>query len=76
MTIFKAVMKWLDYQCGLNDIRPTIENKRKILGDLIYKIRFLVMEQGEFIKNVGAELLTDVEVIAIVKFMNGLEVPD
>ena len=54
----------------------TIGNKRKILGDLIYKIRFLVMEQGEFIKNVGAKLLTDVEVIAIVKFMNGLEVPD
>ena len=29
-----------------------------------------------FIKNVGVQLLTDVEIIAIVKFMNGLEVPN
>ena len=34
------------------------------------------MEQDLFMKNVGAELLTDVEIIAIVKFMSGLEVPN
>ena len=76
MTVFNAVMKWLNYQCMLNDIKSTVENKRKILGDSIYKIRFLAMEQSVFIKSVGMELLTDVEVIAIVKFMNGLDVPD
>ena len=34
------------------------------------------MEQDLFMKNYGAELLTDVEIIAIVKFMSGLEVPN
>ena len=34
------------------------------------------MEQHLFMKNVGAELLTDVEIIAIVKFMSGMEVPN
>ena len=34
------------------------------------------MQQSEFIQSVGGELLADLEVIAIVKFMNGIEVPD
>ncbi|XP_028400149.1 BTB/POZ domain-containing protein 2-like [Dendronephthya gigantea] len=76
MTIFQGVMRWVDNQCRLQDIQLTRENRRKILGDSIYKIRFLAMQQSEFIQKVGGELLTDLEVIAIVKFMNGIEVPD
>ena len=77
MAIFKAVMEWVDHQCRLQDLKVTRLNRRDILGDSIYKIRFLVMEQSEFIKNVvGAGLLTDDEVIPIVKFMNGEAVPD
>ncbi|XP_028399977.1 BTB/POZ domain-containing protein 6-like [Dendronephthya gigantea] len=76
MTIFKAVMRWVDNQCRLQDVQLTRENKRKILGDSIYKIRFLVIQQSEFIQNASGELLTDVEIIAIVKLMNGIEAPD
>lgn len=34
------------------------------------------MEQTEFIKTVGDLLLNDVEIISIVKSMNGVETPD
>lgn len=74
--MFKAVMKWLDHQCGLKDMKTSVENKRKILGDSVYKIRFLVMEQHEFIETVASELLTYVEIIAIVRAMRGDQVPD
>jgi hypothetical protein len=75
--IFKAVLKWTDHQCSLQKLEITRANRRMILGDAIYSIRFLLMNQGEFTTHVlPSDLLHDNETVAIMKAMTGEEVPN
>ena len=75
--LFRAVLKWIDFNCSKKNIRPTRENKRSLLGDAIYDLRFLAMTQKEFAKNVAnSELLTAEEMIPIYNKFNGIESPD
>ena len=46
--ILEAVLKWADNQCSLRKLEKTFENRREILGDTIYKIRFHTMTESEF----------------------------
>ena len=68
--IFKAVLKWADHQ-----IAPEInraENRRRVLGNAIYSIRFLLMTQGEFVKDViSTNILHDKEAMDIIRLING-----
>ena len=74
--IFKAVMKWADHQCSNQSLKSTPENRRMVLGNAIYSIRFLSMNHTEFVANVvPTEILHDNETVAIIKAMIGEEVP-
>ena len=74
--IFKAVLKWTDHQCSLQKLEITRANRRVILGDAIYSIRFLLMNQSEFTTHVlPSDLLHDNETVAIMKAVGGEEVP-
>jgi hypothetical protein len=47
--VYRAAMRWAEAECkkkGLLD--PTGKNKRDVLGDLIFSIRFPCMSQAEF----------------------------
>ncbi len=75
--IFKAVLKWADHQCSMQNLITTRENRRMILGDAIYSIRFLLMNQSEFTTHVLlTDILHDNETVAIMKAMAGEEVPN
>ncbi|XP_028396039.1 BTB/POZ domain-containing protein 6-like [Dendronephthya gigantea] len=68
--IFKAVLKWADHQ--LSPEINTAENRRRVLGNAIYSIRFLLMTQGEFTKDViSTNILQDNEAMDIIRLMNG-----
>jgi hypothetical protein len=72
--LFKAVVKWADHQ-NFNFI-TTRENRRKVLGNAIYFIRFLLMNQSEFATHVlPIDILDDHEIVAIIKWMAGEQVP-
>ena len=75
--IFEAVLKWADHQCSLKNLETTGANRRMVLGDVIYSIRFLLMNQSEFATHVmPTDILQDDETVAIIKLMAGKQVPN
>ena len=75
--LFRAVLNWSDSQCSRNDMEPTNENRRSVIGDAIYDLRFLAMSPYDFAKNVVAsELLTAEEIIPIYNEFSGVKSPD
>ena len=75
--LFRAVLRWSDSQCSKNDMEPTNENKRSVIGDAVYRLRFLAMCQYEFAQNVATSgLLTAEEMIPIYNMFNGVQSPD
>ena len=60
--IFKAVVRWAERQCTMHGLKPTPDSLRRCLGDLIYTIRFPLMDPSEFANLVGhSGLLTNEE---------------
>ena len=75
--LFKAVVKWVDHQCSLQNLEASYENRRKILGNVIYNIRFLLMTLDEFTTDViGVDILSDHESFGIIKAIAGYHVQD
>ena len=77
--LFKAVLKWTDSECARQGINVEEDKtaRRHILGDSVYEIRFLQMSQENIVKCVSpTEILTDAEIVRILKKINGLDVPD
>ena len=76
MDIFKAVVKWADRQCSNQNLKSTRENRRMVLGNAIYSIRFLLMNQTEFTSHVlPTDILDNDEIVDIMKTMSGGQVP-
>ena len=77
MELFKAVLKWTDNECvrqGIN-IEEDKTARRRVLGDSVYEIRFPAMSHEDILKDVSStEILTDTEMIFILKKINGLDV--
>ena len=70
--LFKAVVEWVDHQCSLQNLEASYENRRKILGNVIYNIRFLLMTLHEFTTDViRVDILNDHESIGIIKAIAG-----
>lgn len=77
VTLFKAVLKWIDCQCLQEGLDLTRDNKRSVIGDAIYELRFLGMEEDLFAKHVATcGLLTAEEIVSIYNKFNGIESPD
>jgi hypothetical protein len=74
--LFRAVLKWSNFQCSKRDIEATRENRRSVIGDAIYDLRFLAMNEKEFSLNVAASgLLTAEEIVPIYTKFNGIYSP-
>ena len=72
--LFRAVSKWSDFQCSKKDIEATRENSRSVIGDAIYDLRFLAMNEKEFSLNVATSgLLTAEEIVPIYTKFNGID---
>ena len=74
--LFKAVLKWIDFQCSRKNLKPTLENRRSIIGEAIYDFRPLGMSKAEFTKHVSKSgLLTDDELVSISEKFAGFHSP-
>ena len=72
IALFQAALKWIDFQCSRNDLEASRENRRSVIGDAIYHIRFLSMRESEFAQHVSSSgLLTAEEMIPIYEAFNG-----
>ena len=85
--LFRAVLKWSDFQCSKKhmesdfrcskkDVEATRESRRSVIGDAIYDLRFLAMDEKEFSLNVATSgLLTAEEIVPIYTKFNGIYSP-
>lgn len=63
MELFQAVLSWAKNRCEFEKIEPTGVNKRKILGELFYLIKFPTMLSSEFTKCAAEGLFTEFEAV-------------
>ena len=69
-------MKWSNAQCPKSGVEATGGNKRAVIGDALYQIRFPTMSQKEFGQNVSRSgVLTAEEVNSIYDKFTGYESP-
>ena len=74
--LFQAVLKWSSAQCVKSGVEATGENRRAVICDALYQIRFPTMSQKEFGQNVSRSgVLTAEEVISIYDKFTGFESP-
>ena len=72
--LFKAVMKWSEAECRRKKIEVNAKNKRAVIGDAMYQVRFLSMTSVEFGQNVSqSDMLTPEEMILFYDKFNGVE---
>lgn len=48
LSLFNAVCRWAEAECGRQEVEPTAENKRTVLGDALNLIRVPTMSLEEF----------------------------
>ncbi|OWF47003.1 BTB/POZ domain-containing protein 3 [Mizuhopecten yessoensis] len=67
--IFTAVLSWADRRCTDKDIEVNDSNRRHVLGDLLYLLRFPLISQEKFvsISEKHAELFTSEEQIMLLR---------
>ncbi len=72
--LFKAVLKWSGAECLRKGIEANPKNKRAVLGNTIYQIRFVSMTPQEFAQNASQSgILTPEEVILFYDVISGVE---
>ena len=70
--LFRAVLKWTESQCKKREMEVTEVNRRSVLGDAIYRLRFLAMSQDEFLQEVvPAKLLDSQDTLSILQKLLG-----
>ncbi|KAK3103017.1 hypothetical protein FSP39_015791 [Pinctada imbricata] len=67
--VLKSVLQWAEQQCELQSLEANGENKRKMLGDLLYKIRLPCLKLDDF-SNLIAEtgVLTNEEELCFYRY--------
>ncbi|XP_069102827.1 BTB/POZ domain-containing protein 3-like isoform X1 [Argopecten irradians] len=69
-TVYAAMMKWAECECVRKGEKNTSENKRKVLGDIFFTIRFPFMKRDFFLDTVLMDsMLKDNEIVNFLKFM-------
>ncbi|XDV15649.1 hypothetical protein PO909_015686 [Leuciscus waleckii] len=53
MVVFDAALSWAEAECQRQELQPTIENKRLVLGKSIYLIRIPAMALDDFANGVA-----------------------
>ncbi|KAL3120054.1 hypothetical protein niasHT_003306 [Heterodera trifolii] len=69
ISIWNAALRWTDEKCRANGLKCSAENRRQMLGPALFKIRFPLLSNEEFTKNiVPFGVLSKDEIIAIYQF--------
>ncbi|CAB4032476.1 BTB POZ domain-containing 6 [Paramuricea clavata] len=65
VTLYKAIVNWSEAECLRKEMKVNDKNKRDVMGNIIYHIRFASMSHSEFTLNVSEEsaILTQAEKI-------------
>ncbi|XP_078340650.1 BTB/POZ domain-containing protein 6-like isoform X3 [Crassostrea virginica] len=68
-SVLEATLKWANARCKEKDLETTAENQRRMLGDLIYLVRFPLLGDQYFTEVVSdMDILTDSEKVELFKY--------
>ncbi|XP_069102826.1 BTB/POZ domain-containing protein 3-like isoform X2 [Argopecten irradians] len=68
--LYRSIIKWANKKCIRLDLKNTGNNKREVLGDILFTIRFPIMDQTFFLDQVCVDgVLTNDEVVDILMFI-------
>ena len=68
-TVLEAVTKWAESQCDRRSIEKTPANKRTVLGDILYMVRFPLLGESYYSNVVSdSELLSADEKVELFKY--------
>ncbi len=74
LDLFKAVLKWSEAECSRKGIEANPKNKRAVIGNAIYQIRFGSMTPQEFAENASQSgILTSEEMVLFYDNIGGVE---
>ncbi len=74
LDLFKAVLKWSEAECSRKGIESNSKNKRAVIGNAIYQIRFGSMTPQEFAENASQSgILTSEEMVLFYDNISGVE---
>ena len=59
--LYINLMRWAESECQRQKLDVSWENKRKVLGDILYKVRFPLMKSKYFRQIATTDLLSDAE---------------
>jgi len=69
--VYEAVMRWSEAECGRQNLEITDSNRRQVLGDVFYTVRFPVMDREYFEKEVmKSDVLNPEDVFLTTKLRN------
>ncbi|XP_033726299.1 BTB/POZ domain-containing protein 6-like [Pecten maximus] len=55
--VYEAVIRWSEAECRRQGLKETDTNRREVLGDILYTVRFPIMDHAYFRRNV---VVTDI----------------
>ena len=72
--VFESMVDWSTSECRRKGTSATDENRRQVLGNLLYQIRFPVMDVTYFTQRVSfRDILSDDEAVSVYQFFHGEE---
>jgi len=66
--VYEAVLRWSDEECSRQKLEVTDQHRRKVMGDILYAIRFPLMDDRYFGKEIcSRDLLSSEEVVVVLR---------
>ncbi|XP_021342379.1 BTB/POZ domain-containing protein 6-like isoform X2 [Mizuhopecten yessoensis] len=67
--VYEAVMRWSEAECGRQGLEVTDTNRRKILGDILYTVRFPLIDAKYVLHHViTRDVLTAEQILSVLRF--------
>ncbi|OWF53341.1 BTB/POZ domain-containing protein 6-like [Mizuhopecten yessoensis] len=67
--VYEAVMRWSEAECGRQGLEVTDTNRREVLGDIIYTVRFPIIDAKYLSQHViMTDVLTSEQLVSVMRF--------
>ncbi|XP_033725019.1 BTB/POZ domain-containing protein 6-like [Pecten maximus] len=67
--VYEAVIRWSEAECGRQGLEVTDINRREVIGDILYTVRFPIMDTKYFAREISfRDILTTKEISNIYRY--------